>query len=447
MAVKKYLSLVPLAAVMLACLPPSALAAGPVTVTSIEPSSGPASGGTSVTIRGTGFVSGATVKIGSDATKVNVASEVEITATTPIGSGAQEVVVEDANGTSSGGPKYIYIAPATVASITPNQGPISGGTSVKINGTGFLSGATVNIGSAATEVNVVSEEEITATTPVGSGAQEVVVADANGTSSGGPTYTYIAPPAVVTKPASSLTQTSATLNATVNPNGGKVSECEFEYGTTTAYGLTAACSAPGEQLVAVSASVTGLSANTTYHFRIVARTAGGTSGGGDLEFKTAAEPLPPGQPPSPPPPIVQVKPVVIPNSSFKVMGASLSLATYAITFVESVVDPGTFTWVMTFENGKFGVFAARVKKCRSGSIRLKGKCRPARVLFARGRQTVATAGSVTFTVRPTRAGVKALKKAFKKNKGLPVVATVTYQSLRGGKPISRVQSLIVKGRR
>ncbi|TMM16203.1 MAG: hypothetical protein E6F96_11380 [Actinobacteria bacterium] len=69
------------------------------------------------------------------------------------------------------------------------------------------------------------------------------------------------------------------------------------------------------------------------------------------------------------------------------------------------------------------------------------------MLFARGRQTVATAGSVTFTVRPTRAGVKALKKAFKKNKGLPVVATVTYQSLRGGKPISRVQSLIVKGRR
>ena len=36
MAVKKYLSLVPLAAVMLACLPPSALAAGPVTVTSID---------------------------------------------------------------------------------------------------------------------------------------------------------------------------------------------------------------------------------------------------------------------------------------------------------------------------------------------------------------------------------------------------------------------------
>ena len=34
-------------------------------------------------------------------------------------------------------------------------------------------------------------------------------------------------------------QTTATLNATVNPNGGEVTECYFEYGETTAYGITA----------------------------------------------------------------------------------------------------------------------------------------------------------------------------------------------------------------
>ena len=43
----------------------------------------------------------------------------------------------------------------------------------------------------------------------------------------------------MTDTASSVTQTAATLNATVNPNGGEVSECEFEYGTTTSYGKTA----------------------------------------------------------------------------------------------------------------------------------------------------------------------------------------------------------------
>ena len=40
-------------------------------------------------------------------------------------------------------------------------------------------------------------------------------------------------PTVVTKAATSVAQTTATLNATVNPNGGDVSECKFEYGTTT----------------------------------------------------------------------------------------------------------------------------------------------------------------------------------------------------------------------
>jgi hypothetical protein len=160
-------------------------------------------------------------------------------------------------------------------------------------------------------------------------------------------------------------------------------------------------------------------------------------------FAVAAAPTPPG----PPPPIVQVKPPVIPNSSFRVTGATLSLATYAITFAESVADPGTFSWVLTFENGKFGLFGPTIKKCKAGLIRLRGKCRPARVLFARGSETVASAGNVTFTVRPTSAGVKALRKAFKQNKGLPVTANVTFQSARGGQPVSRVQSLIVKGRR
>ena len=101
------------------------------------------------------------------------------------------------------------------------------------------------------------------------------------------------PPTVVTEAASAVTQTTATLNATVNPNGGEVSECKFEYGTTTAYGSSAPCSSlpgSGTSPVAVSASVTGLAANTTYHFRISATNAGGTSKGSDQTFKTLPSP-------------------------------------------------------------------------------------------------------------------------------------------------------------
>src|SRR4029077_717739 len=53
------------------------------TVTSIAPSTGPASGGTAVTITGTGFQSGATVSLGGTAaTSVVVSSSATITATT-----------------------------------------------------------------------------------------------------------------------------------------------------------------------------------------------------------------------------------------------------------------------------------------------------------------------------------------------------------------------------
>src|SRR6202035_4797414 len=87
-------------------------------------------------------------------------------------------------------------------------------------------------------------------------------------------------PSVVTEPASSVGQWSATLNGSVNPNGGEVSECVLEYGTGTGYGSSASCSpspGSGSSAVGVSASVSGLVVGTTYHFRVSATNAGGTS--------------------------------------------------------------------------------------------------------------------------------------------------------------------------
>ena len=47
------------------------------------------------------------------------------------------------------------------------------------------------------------------------------------------------PPTVTTSPASGVSQTVATLNAEVNPNGAEVSECKLEYGPTASYGSNA----------------------------------------------------------------------------------------------------------------------------------------------------------------------------------------------------------------
>jgi hypothetical protein len=89
-----------------------------------------------------------------------------------------------------------------VVKITPSAGPSAGGTSVSITGSGFLSGASVKIGSAATDVNVISATEITAVTAEAPpGEDEVVVSDAYGASTGGPLFTYLGPGGTLTPPA------------------------------------------------------------------------------------------------------------------------------------------------------------------------------------------------------------------------------------------------------
>jgi hypothetical protein len=99
-------------------------------------------------------------------------------------------------------------------------------------------------------------------------------------------------PGVETGSASAVAQTTATLTGKVNPHGESTS-CEFEYGTTTAYGNRAACAtAPGagNEAVGVSASISGLTAGTVYHYKLLAKNEAGTSAGADEELRTAAAP-------------------------------------------------------------------------------------------------------------------------------------------------------------
>jgi hypothetical protein len=137
-----------------------------------------------------------------------------------------------------------------------------------------------------------------------------IVASNRGGSSVGADQTFTTPPdppGAAALGASSLTQTSATLNASVNPHGGAVSDCHFDYGISSAYGASAQCMPmPGNGMspVEVSAPISGLSPNTTYHFRIVASNGVGSSVGADQTFTTAAvvgRTEPSGGKPAPPP--------------------------------------------------------------------------------------------------------------------------------------------------
>ena len=116
----------------------------------------------------------------------------------------------------------------------------------------------------------------------------IVAINASGTSYGSDQIFKVRP-TVETQTALSVTATSATLNATVNPNGEAVGDCYFEYGTTESYGSSVPCTSlpgSGESPVNVSALITGLTTSTTYHFRIVAASPGGASYGNDQTFTT-----------------------------------------------------------------------------------------------------------------------------------------------------------------
>jgi hypothetical protein len=100
------------------------------------------------------------------------------------------------------------------------------------------------------------------------------------------TPTYKGPaPAVSTRPASQLGDTSATLNGYLSPNGLET-KTYFEYGPTTAYGSkTPEVSAgSGSATLAKSAAVTKLNPNVLYHFRMVATNSSGTTQGADRTF-------------------------------------------------------------------------------------------------------------------------------------------------------------------
>jgi hypothetical protein len=105
------------------------------TVSSVSPTSGSTTGGTSITIRGTGFLPGAAVAIsqgnGSEAiaaTGVQVLSATEIMAVTGGGAeaGTWSVSVTTPGGTSAmnTGGDFTYLVVPTVSKVSPNPGPV-----------------------------------------------------------------------------------------------------------------------------------------------------------------------------------------------------------------------------------------------------------------------------------------------------------------------------------
>jgi hypothetical protein len=164
------------------------------TVDGLNPSSGPARGGTQVTVSGTCFNQATSFSFaGIHGTNVYCPTSTQCTAVSPPSStgsaGQVDVVAYTAGAASTVGAdsQFTYIGPQ-ITSINPSSGPITGGTQVMIGGDGLpplqsTPNATVRFGAT----QVVGECDVswcTAITPVASGAGPVnVTVSASGTTS------------------------------------------------------------------------------------------------------------------------------------------------------------------------------------------------------------------------------------------------------------------------
>jgi hypothetical protein len=136
------------------------------------------------------------------------------------------------------------------------------------------------------------------------------------------------------------------------------------------------------------------------------------------------------------------------KGGFRAVSAMLHQPSDIITLEESLDQPGTLTWVLTFPNGPFGAYAASAnsagKKCRPGLIRLAHRCLPRRVIFGEGQKTFASSGVVAITIKPTRAAKRAFKNAKRKHRDIKLTATITFQPSSGGAPVTHAQVLTIR---
>ena len=219
------------------------------------------------------------------------------------------LVVSNASGTTDGALELFTTADASV-SATTGQASAVGSTTATLSGSvdpggldtsdrfeygtsaaAFASATPrFNVGSGTGSVSVTATLE--GLRPDTTYRFRLVATNSTGASEGvEQTFTTVASakPTVVTGSASGALTESLTLSGSVNPNGSDA-KYWFEYGTTTAYGRKTALldAGSGTDAVQASATLTGLKPDTSYLFRLMARSAFGTSAGLSEVASTAA---------------------------------------------------------------------------------------------------------------------------------------------------------------
>ena len=164
----------------------------PPIISSLIQSSGPITGGTTVSITGGGLFNTNNVYFGAvPATSFLVLSDTLVTAVSPPQAAGVVSVTIGTPAAFSNGALFQYVAVPTLTTISPTNGSILGGNNVTLTGTGFTTTTNVFFGLLPTTFSVLSDTQIAAKAPLvgGIGPIPVSVQNAGGISAA-QTYTY-----------------------------------------------------------------------------------------------------------------------------------------------------------------------------------------------------------------------------------------------------------------
>ena len=138
----------------------------PPRITGVSATTGPAAGGTSVTITGTGLTGATSVLFGgTPAASYSVTGDTSITVVSPAApTGTVDVSVTTAGGTSSSNAndQFTFVAAPVVSAIQPNSGPVGGRQAVTITGAHLAGATAVSFGGTPAGFTVDSDTSITA---------------------------------------------------------------------------------------------------------------------------------------------------------------------------------------------------------------------------------------------------------------------------------------------
>ena len=200
-------------------------------ITSIDPSTGPTSGGTTITINGSGFGTNAAftfVSLGGSPMPITGFTDTRILATTPAGEGAGKLLTVTFAGQTSNAATFSYLPPA-ITSFTPATVPTAGGTSLTLVGSNFGLNPIVTSGPTNFPVTSRTHSSIICTVPAGQGSSIPVTVTTAGQTSNSVSVSYTPPAITAITPTTGPTagNTSITIigsNFGVSPNvsiGGK----------------------------------------------------------------------------------------------------------------------------------------------------------------------------------------------------------------------------------